>query len=83
MVSECDSSGGEENRANLGGLRTQNSQFHQEMLEIIRFLADQGNADGQCGYGVCLRDGKGISTDMKSAAHYFKLSADQGNAVGQ
>jgi TPR repeat protein/serine/threonine protein kinase len=32
---------------------------------------------------VCLRDGIGISKDLKGAAHHFKLSADQGNAYGQ
>jgi TPR repeat protein len=32
---------------------------------------------------VCLREGIGISKDLKGAAHLFKLSADQGNADGQ
>jgi TPR repeat protein len=45
--------------------------------------SDQGNAFGQCYYGLCLRDGTGISKDLKGAAHYFKLSSDQGNVEGQ
>jgi TPR repeat protein len=30
-----------------------------------------------------LQDGQGIPIDLEGAAHYFKLSADQGNANGQ
>jgi TPR repeat protein len=41
------------------------------------------NAVGQWPYGVSLRDGRGIPMDPKEAAHYFKLSADQGNPDGQ
>jgi TPR repeat protein len=69
--------------ASSSGLRTQNIQFDQPDLEIVRLLAERGNADCQCCYGLCLRDGIGISTDLKRAVHYFKLSADQGNAYGQ
>jgi TPR repeat protein len=49
----------------------------------LKLSSDQGNAFGQCCYGVCLRDGRGISTDLGGAAHYLKLSSDQGNAVAQ
>jgi TPR repeat protein len=45
--------------------------------------ADQGNADGQWLDGDCLRDGIGISQDLRGAAHSCKLSPDQGNPVGQ
>jgi TPR repeat protein len=45
---------------------------------------DQAKADGQyyC-YGCCLRYGQGVSIDLRSVAHYFKLAADQGNADSQ
>jgi TPR repeat protein len=46
-------------------------------------LADQGNADGQLCYGVCLRDGDGVHCDSVNASQYFQLSADHGNADGQ
>jgi hypothetical protein len=46
----------------------------------LKHLADQGNAEGQCWSGVCLRDGLGISKDLKGAEYYLKLSADQRNA---
>jgi TPR repeat protein len=47
----------------------------------FKLSADQGNAYGQCNYGVCLRDGDGVVMDKSLAAHYFKLSADQGDAL--
>jgi TPR repeat protein len=34
-------------------------------------------------YGICLENGEGVSIDLDGAAHYFKLSADQGNAFTQ
>jgi TPR repeat protein len=34
---------------------------------------------GQYYYGCCLLRGTGVSTDLKSAARYFKLSADKGD----
>jgi TPR repeat protein len=49
----------------------------------FKLSADQGDPDGQCFYGLCLRDGKGISPDLRAAAHYLKLSADQQNHFGQ
>jgi TPR repeat protein len=45
--------------------------------------ADQGNADAQLNYGLCLRDGRGVGRDYVKAADYFKLSADQGNDEAQ
>jgi TPR repeat protein len=48
-----------------------------------KLSADQGNAEGQWRYGVCLLNGEGVEVDLRMAAHYFKLSADQGNAEGQ
>jgi TPR repeat protein len=46
-------------------------------------LADDGNADGQYGYGWCLSIGFGVAKNESEAARYCKLSADQGNARGQ
>jgi hypothetical protein len=45
--------------------------------------ADQGNADGQNGYGNCLQHGHGIAQNSAMAVEYYKLSADQGNPHGQ
>jgi TPR repeat protein len=41
-------------------LRTRADYFKQ--------LADQGDASGQCFYGICLQDGLGFSKDLKGAA---------------
>jgi hypothetical protein len=44
----------------------------------LKLAADQGNAVAQDNYGNCLYRGEGVSIDFKGAAHYFKLTADQG-----
>jgi TPR repeat protein len=49
-------------------------------LTNLKQQADQGDAIAQWQYGLCLYDGKGVSIDMRNAAHYFKLSNDQGDA---
>jgi hypothetical protein len=72
-----------EARDNFSGSNDWNGRISQQELESLRFQADQGNADGQWRHSVCLRDGIGISKEVKSATHYLKLSADQGNADGQ
>jgi hypothetical protein len=48
-----------------------------------KFAADQGHADGQFLYGLCLYRGYGVSVDKRLSAHYLKLAADQGHAHGQ
>jgi TPR repeat protein len=45
--------------------------------------ADRGDSSAQFNYGNCLKNGKGVSKDLKEAARYYKMSADQGNAHGQ
>jgi hypothetical protein len=37
----------------------------------------------QCNYGVCLTNGEGVSVDLISAAKYYKLAADQNDAMAQ
>jgi TPR repeat protein len=37
----------------------------------------------QFNYGFCVPKGEGVSQDLKSAAHYFKLAANQGFPVAQ
>jgi hypothetical protein len=43
----------------------------------FKLAADQGNAVAQCIYAACLQNEKGVSIDVTTAAHHFKLSADQ------
>jgi TPR repeat protein len=51
-------------------------------LTILKECADQGDANAQCQYDLCLHNGDGVSIDLRNAAYYSKLSADQGNADG-
>jgi TPR repeat protein len=46
---------------------------------VFKQRADQGDTTAQYCYGFCLHYDKGVSNDLRSAAHYFKLSADQEN----
>jgi TPR repeat protein len=50
---------------------------------ILRQYTDQGDTIAQYHYDLCLQNGKGVSIDLRSAAHYFKLSADQGKVDDQ
>jgi TPR repeat protein len=45
--------------------------------------ADQGNAFGQFGYGVCLAMAIGMTRDAQQAVEYYKLAADGGHALAQ
>jgi TPR repeat protein len=51
-------------------------------LPDLKQRVDEGDAIAQWQYGFCLLKGEGVSTDLRHAARYFKLSVDQGNADG-
>jgi TPR repeat protein len=51
-------------------------------LTVFKQWADQGDAFSHLGCGFCLPNGDGVSIDLKNAAHYLKLSTDQGNPDG-
>ena len=40
--------------------------------------ADQGQAEGQFNYGLCLQMGYGVDVDRAEAFRYFKLAAIRG-----
>jgi hypothetical protein len=58
-------------------------RFQQMDAYSCKLAADQGDARGQCNYGLYLEKGLGVEQNFEMAAHYFKLSADQGDAFGQ
>ena len=58
-------------------------QKTEEFVEHFRRMGDEGNADEQFVYGLCLEYGQGVGQNDVEAARYFKLSADQGNASAQ
>lgn len=55
----------------------------KEMALHYKNLADQGSADGQYGYGICLMNGIGVPANIELAAKYFKISADKGNHTAE
>jgi hypothetical protein len=52
-------------------------------MTVLKQCHDQEDASAQYQYGVCLRDGKRVSIDLRNAAYYFKACAHQGNVNGQ
>jgi hypothetical protein len=60
-----------------------NSIEAAERARDLKFTADQGDAHAENLLDNCLGDGIGIPVNFEGAAHYFKLSADQGNADGK
>jgi TPR repeat protein len=45
--------------------------------------ADKGNAVAQYNYVCCLKNGEGVTKDLREAARYFKMSADKSFAASQ
>jgi TPR repeat protein len=50
-----------------------------DAIDHLRISAQQARAQSQYNYGVCLRNGEGVSVDFVQSAYYFKLAADQGD----
>src|SRR5208282_1312067 len=50
-------------------------------FQILRPLADQGNAVAQIYLGAMYRDGKGMAKDYSQAVAWFRKAADQGDFV--
>jgi len=48
-------------------------------VEWYRRAADQGNALGQHGLGLCYKNGQGVRRDMLQAYGWFQLASDQGD----
>jgi TPR repeat protein len=55
----------------------------EKVVQCLKCLANEGNADGQWLYVVCLQLGEGIVIDLRRAAEYFRLSADRSNAFDE
>lgn len=52
-------------------------------LQLLRPLANQGDADGQVTLGEMYREGRGVPQDYAQAVAWFRKAADQGSANGQ
>jgi len=52
-------------------------------LQLMRPLAEQGNADAQNGMGALYYHGYGVPQDFKEALKWYRLAAAQGNLDAQ
>jgi TPR repeat protein len=55
----------------------------QEAISLWKRAADGGDEFGQLYYGDALASGRGVETDLVSAAEYHKKASDQGHPCGQ
>jgi len=58
-------------------------QEYGTALQLMRPLADQGNADAQNGMGALYYHGYGVPADFKEALKWYRLAAAQGNLDAQ
>jgi TPR repeat protein len=66
---------------NFGGLTHFEISAHD--FDSLKREADEGNAKAQYEYAMHLSTGDGGPDEMREAARYFKLSADQRFGQGQ
>ncbi len=52
-------------------------------LQIMRELADQGDAVAQFNLGAMYRKGEGVPQDYAAAVEWYRKAADQGNVAAQ
>jgi hypothetical protein len=55
----------------------------EDAYNILRPLADQGNAEAQFLIGHMYRTGQGITKDETEAVRWYRLAAEQGNSDGE
>jgi TPR repeat protein len=56
---------------------------YKALLEIIKPLANQGDAEAQNNLGSMYKDGQGVPKSDKQALEWYRKSADQGDAKAQ
>jgi TPR repeat protein len=56
---------------------------YTKAAQLIRPLAERGNADAQAKLGDLYRRGFGVQQSLAEAARWYRLAAVQGNARGQ
>jgi hypothetical protein len=52
-------------------------------IELVRVLAERGDANAQLYLGMAYQNGEGIAQDYKEALKWYRLSAEQGDATAQ
>lgn len=58
------------------------SQYDENISQVIHEMADKGDAEFQYIYGCMLFEGTEIEQNLKEAVRYYKLSSDQGYTDG-
>lgn len=70
-----------------GPLKEANAAYnkgnYQLALQIIRPLAEHGDAEAQVMLGFLYQEGEGTPQDYPEAVKWYRLAAEQGNAMGQ
>jgi TPR repeat protein len=56
---------------------------YETAFELLKPLADKGNADAQFTVGLMYELGQGIAQNYDEAQKWYRLSADQGNVASQ
>ncbi|MGE5368696.1 MAG: peptidoglycan-binding protein [Chloroflexota bacterium] len=67
----------------IGGLNPLAPPQHQDPVNVIRVLAEQGNPAAQFELAVRSAEGRGVPRDPKLAAQWFEKAAAQGLAPAQ
>jgi hypothetical protein len=68
----------------LGDARVALGQGDDVMApQLLRLLAEEGNADAQSILGAMYRKGRGVPQDETEAVKWFRKAAEQGNADAQ
>jgi len=65
------------------GVKAYQEGNYVQAIELLRPLADQGNAGAQYNLGMMYDKGKGITQDYKEAVKWYRLAAEQGYATAQ
>ena len=71
--------------AQSGVYTLQREQHHvQQVMDVIRVAAEQGNAFAQLQLGVCFHLGRGgVGRDSKQAMEWYQMAAVQGNQTAR
>jgi TPR repeat protein len=59
------------------------SEVDVAKTERLRALADQGDTDAQCDYGLRLYKGEGVTKNLSEVAKHLKPSAEKGSTAVQ
>lgn len=74
---------GSESKRFSEALRVYKSGEHAEAFAALLPLAKNGHAEAQALLANMYRNGEGIAVDLKEAAHWTRLAAEQGDPVAQ